>query len=106
SAATNEQITVSSPKVQPSDIVTHAVSITTVPPQTSTKTKAKESVKKEKHSKVSKTTSPSSSIKKFKSKSRKSKPRTTPKIALSMSDLYLSDNPFKSPNVESDVTAS
>ncbi|MCI93242.1 hypothetical protein A2U01_0114540, partial [Trifolium medium] len=51
SAATDEQITVSTPKVQPSDIVAHAVLITTVPPQTSTKTIAKSSVKKEKHSK-------------------------------------------------------
>ncbi|MCI63411.1 hypothetical protein A2U01_0084668, partial [Trifolium medium] len=51
SAATAEQITVSSPKVQPSDIVAHAVPISTVPPQISTKTRAKSSVKKEKHSK-------------------------------------------------------
>ncbi|MCI40572.1 hypothetical protein A2U01_0061805, partial [Trifolium medium] len=35
-----------------------------------------------------------------------SKSRTAPKIALSMSDLYLSENSFKSSNVESDVTAS
>ncbi|MCI73646.1 hypothetical protein A2U01_0094910, partial [Trifolium medium] len=48
SAATDEQISVSSPKVQPSDVVAHAVPITTVPPQTSTKTRAKSSVKKEK----------------------------------------------------------
>ncbi|MCI48912.1 hypothetical protein A2U01_0070155, partial [Trifolium medium] len=32
--ATNEQVTVSSPKVQLSDIVAHAIPITTVPPQT------------------------------------------------------------------------
>ncbi|MCI44655.1 hypothetical protein A2U01_0065894, partial [Trifolium medium] len=51
SVATDEQITVSSPKVQPSDIVAHAVRITTVPPQTSTKTRAKSSVKTEKYSK-------------------------------------------------------
>ncbi|MCI61046.1 hypothetical protein A2U01_0082302, partial [Trifolium medium] len=35
SAATEEHVPVSSPKFQPSDIVAHAVPITTVPPQTS-----------------------------------------------------------------------
>ncbi|MCI00651.1 hypothetical protein A2U01_0021673 [Trifolium medium] len=106
SAATKEQIAASSPRVQSSDFVTHAVPLTTILPQTSTKTKAKSYVKKEKLPKVSKTTSPSSSSKKSKSKSRKSKSRTTPKVALSMTDLYLSENPFKSSNDESDVTTS
>ncbi|MCI28514.1 hypothetical protein A2U01_0049715, partial [Trifolium medium] len=106
SAVAEKQVHESSPKVQSSDIVAHAVPITTVPPQTSTKTKAKSSVKKEKHSKVSKTTYPSPSSKKSKGKSKKSKSRTGPKTALTMSDLYLSDNLFKSMNVESDVTAS
>ncbi|MCI20961.1 hypothetical protein A2U01_0042125, partial [Trifolium medium] len=77
SAATKEHTSVASPKVQSPDVVTHAVPLTTVPPQTSTKSKAKSSMKK-----------------------------TAPKIALSMSNLYLSENPFKSSNVEADVTAS
>ncbi|MCI46409.1 hypothetical protein A2U01_0067649, partial [Trifolium medium] len=47
-AVTEKQVVVSSPKVRSSDIVAHVVPITTVPPQTSTKTKAKSSVKKEK----------------------------------------------------------
>ncbi|MCI85496.1 hypothetical protein A2U01_0106775, partial [Trifolium medium] len=51
SAVTKEQITASPAKVQSSDIVTHAIPLTTVPPSTSTKTKAKSSVKKEKLSK-------------------------------------------------------
>ncbi|MCI71596.1 hypothetical protein A2U01_0092859, partial [Trifolium medium] len=51
SAATDKQISASSPKDQLSDIIAHAVPITTVPPQTSTKTRGKSSVKKEKLSK-------------------------------------------------------
>ncbi|MCI92306.1 hypothetical protein A2U01_0113602, partial [Trifolium medium] len=41
SAATDEQISASSPKDHPSDIFAHAVPITTVPPQTSMKTRTK-----------------------------------------------------------------
>ncbi|MCH96070.1 hypothetical protein A2U01_0017053 [Trifolium medium] len=84
---------------------THVVPLSTVPPQSSAKARTKSTVKKTKLSKVSKTTSPSTSSK-SKSKNRRSKSTTAPKIALSMSDLYLSENPFKSSNVESNVTAS
>ncbi|MCI59909.1 hypothetical protein A2U01_0081164, partial [Trifolium medium] len=48
SVANEEQVTISPSKVQSSRIVAHAVPITTIPPQTSTKTRAKSSVKKEK----------------------------------------------------------
>ncbi|MCI07710.1 hypothetical protein A2U01_0028779, partial [Trifolium medium] len=89
-----------------SDTITHAVPLTTILPQSSTKKKAKSSVKKEKVSKVSETTSPPVSIKKSKSKSKKMKSKVAPKITLYMSDLYLSKNPFESINVESIVAAS
>ncbi|MCI31476.1 hypothetical protein A2U01_0052688, partial [Trifolium medium] len=48
SVTTEEQVTVSSSQIQSSDLVTHAIPLTIVPPQTSTKTKVKSSVKKEK----------------------------------------------------------
>ncbi|MCI33782.1 hypothetical protein A2U01_0054999, partial [Trifolium medium] len=83
-AVTEKQVPVSTSKDQSTDVVAHAVPTTTVPPQTS----------------------PSASSKKSKSKSKKSKSKSGPKIALTMSDLYLSDNLFKSTNVKSDVTAS
>ncbi|MCI20391.1 hypothetical protein A2U01_0041553 [Trifolium medium] len=48
STSVKEQLTVSPSKVQSPEKITHAVPISTIPPQDSTKKKAKSSVKKEK----------------------------------------------------------
>ncbi|MCH91904.1 hypothetical protein A2U01_0012835, partial [Trifolium medium] len=107
SSPIKDQLTVSPSKEKSSVMITHAVPLTTVHPQSSKRKKTKSStVKKEKPSKVSETSSPSAVIKLTKSKGKKSTSTVGPKIALTMSDLYLKDNPFQTSNVDSKVDAS
>ncbi|MCI36070.1 hypothetical protein A2U01_0057292, partial [Trifolium medium] len=102
----NQQI-VSPPKDKSSEIIAHTVPISTVPAQSLKKNKAKSStVKKEKPSKVSESIPSSASIKNPKSKGKKSKTTAGPRKALTMTDLYLKDNPFESSIVESNVDTS
>ncbi|MCH94737.1 hypothetical protein A2U01_0015702, partial [Trifolium medium] len=93
-------------KVEASAIIVDAVSISTVHASDSKKkSKSKSVVKKEKTAKVIES-SPSVSIKSSKKSSKKKKGESTVRKPLTMTDLYLSKNPFQTSGVESNVDTS
>ncbi|MCI03309.1 hypothetical protein A2U01_0024346, partial [Trifolium medium] len=86
--------------------ITHAVPINTVSPQSSKKKRTRSTVKKEKRSKVSESVPSPVSIKNPKSKGKKSKSTAGPRKALTMSELYHTENPFESSNEDPKVDTS
>ncbi|MCI23996.1 hypothetical protein A2U01_0045179, partial [Trifolium medium] len=109
STETPSNITKTRPKSkkETSYVVLDAKPISIVPSTESKKksTRFKYAVKKGKPTKVSES-SPFVSIKSVGSKSKKKKPQSSVQRGLSMHDLYVSEDPFRTGNVESHVDTS